>query len=149
MTRPQLVALCRLLELQSIGTNNFLRFQLIMKLRAIRADDKVRRFYLHLKYGFMPVQIYFRAMLLRHTWILQLIAEEGVESMNVNEVQAACRVRGMRSLGVTEERLREQLSQVTETVNKIWRLIFNSTILDWNFIVLPYRDLNTKRSINI
>nr|XP_046268879.1 mitochondrial proton/calcium exchanger protein isoform X6 [Scatophagus argus] len=83
LTRPQLVALCRLLELQSIGTNNFLRFQLIMKLRSIRADDK-------------------------------LIAEEGVESLNVNEVQAACRVRGMRSLGVTEERLREQLGQWLE-----------------------------------
>ncbi|KAM6969137.1 mitochondrial proton/calcium exchanger protein isoform 6-T6 [Tautogolabrus adspersus] len=83
LTRPQLVALCRLLELQSIGTNNFLRFQLIMKLRAIRADDK-------------------------------LIAEEGVETLNVNEVQAACRVRGMRSLGVTEDRLREQLSQWLE-----------------------------------
>uniref|UniRef100_A0A3B5AB56 Mitochondrial proton/calcium exchanger protein n=1 Tax=Stegastes partitus TaxID=144197 RepID=A0A3B5AB56_9TELE len=83
LTRPQLVALCRLLELQSIGTNNFLRFQLIMKLRAIRADDK-------------------------------LIAEEGVESLNVNEVQAACRVRGMRSLGVTEDRLREQLVQWLE-----------------------------------
>ncbi|XP_049451427.1 mitochondrial proton/calcium exchanger protein isoform X4 [Epinephelus fuscoguttatus] len=83
LTRPQLVALCRLLELQSIGTNNFLRFQLIMKLRAIRADDK-------------------------------LIAEEGVESLNVNEVQAACRVRGMRSLGVTEDRLREQLAQWLE-----------------------------------
>uniref|UniRef100_UPI0037E80659 mitochondrial proton/calcium exchanger protein isoform X2 n=1 Tax=Semicossyphus pulcher TaxID=241346 RepID=UPI0037E80659 len=83
LDRPQLVALCRLLELQSIGTNNFLRFQLIMKLRAIRADDK-------------------------------LISEEGVASLNVNEVQAACRVRGMRSLGVTEERLREQLSQWLE-----------------------------------
>uniref|UniRef100_A0A8D3A1F5 Mitochondrial proton/calcium exchanger protein n=1 Tax=Scophthalmus maximus TaxID=52904 RepID=A0A8D3A1F5_SCOMX len=83
LTRPQLVALCRLLELQSIGTNNFLRFQLIMKLRAIRADDK-------------------------------MIAEEGMETLNVNEVQAACRVRGMRSLGVTEERLREQLSQWLE-----------------------------------
>lgn len=46
------------------------------------------------------------------TVFFQLIAEEGVESLNVNEVQAACRVRGMRSLGVTEERLREQLSQV-------------------------------------
>ncbi|XP_031436762.1 mitochondrial proton/calcium exchanger protein isoform X2 [Clupea harengus] len=83
LMRPQLVALCRLLELQSIGTNNFLRFQLIMKLRAIRADDK-------------------------------LIAEEGVASLNVNEVQAACRVRGMRSLGVTEDRLREQLQQWLE-----------------------------------
>ncbi|XP_068436875.1 mitochondrial proton/calcium exchanger protein isoform X1 [Clinocottus analis] len=83
LTRPQLVALCRLLEQQSIGTNNFLRFQLIMKLRTIRADDK-------------------------------LIAEEGVESLNVNEVQAACRARGMRSLGVTEDRLREQLIQWLE-----------------------------------
>lgn len=46
---------------------------------------------------------------------VQLIAEEGVESLNVNEVQAACRVRGMRSLGVTEDRLREQLSQVSTT----------------------------------
>lgn len=83
LTRPQLVALCKLLELQSIGTNNFLRFQLIMKLRAIRADDK-------------------------------LIADEGVDSLNANELQAACRVRGMRALGVTEERLREQLKQWLE-----------------------------------
>ncbi|XP_072112699.1 mitochondrial proton/calcium exchanger protein isoform X5 [Mobula birostris] len=80
LTRPQLVALCKLLELQSMGTNNFLRFQLIMKLRAIRADD-------------------------------QLIAEEGVNTLNVNELQAACRTRGMRALGVTEERLRNQLKQ--------------------------------------
>ncbi|XP_066534888.1 mitochondrial proton/calcium exchanger protein isoform X2 [Hoplias malabaricus] len=83
LTRPQLVALCRLLELQSIGTNNFLRFQLIMKLRAIRADDK-------------------------------LIAEEGLDSLNVNELQAACRVRGMRALGVTEDRLKDQLKQWLE-----------------------------------
>ncbi|KAF5894832.1 mitochondrial proton/calcium exchanger protein isoform X2, partial [Clarias magur] len=83
LTRPQLVALCKLLELQPIGTNNFLRFQLIMKLRAIRADDK-------------------------------LIAEEGVESLNANELQAACRVRGMRALGVTEDRLRAQLKQWLE-----------------------------------
>lgn len=36
-----------------------------------------------------------------------------MDSLNVNEVQSACRVRGMRALGVTEERLREQLKQVT------------------------------------
>jgi LETM1 and EF-hand domain-containing protein 1 len=41
LTRPQLVALCKLLELQSIGTNSFLRFQLTMRLRSIKADDKV------------------------------------------------------------------------------------------------------------
>ncbi|XP_056410913.1 mitochondrial proton/calcium exchanger protein isoform X2 [Hyla sarda] len=83
LTRPQLVALCKLLEQQSIGTNNFLRFQLTMKLRSIKADDK-------------------------------LIAEEGVDSLNVKELQAACRARGMRALGVTEERLREQLKQWLE-----------------------------------
>ncbi|NXG61644.1 LETM1 protein, partial [Hemiprocne comata] len=80
LTRPQLVALCKLLELQSIGTNNFLRFQLTMRLRSIKADDK-------------------------------MIAEEGVDSLTVKELQAACRARGMRALGVTEERLKEQLKQ--------------------------------------
>ncbi|KFZ51970.1 hypothetical protein N338_03596, partial [Podiceps cristatus] len=80
LTRPQLVALCKLLELQSIGTNNFLRFQLTMRLRSIKADDK-------------------------------LIAEEGVDSLTVKELQAACRARGMRALGVTEQRLKEQLKQ--------------------------------------
>ncbi|XP_032042263.1 mitochondrial proton/calcium exchanger protein [Anas acuta] len=80
LTRPQLVALCKLLELQSIGTNNFLRFQLTMRLRSIKADDK-------------------------------LIAEEGVDTLTVKELQAACRARGMRALGVTEERLKEQLKQ--------------------------------------
>ncbi|XP_031294757.2 mitochondrial proton/calcium exchanger protein isoform X3 [Camelus dromedarius] len=83
LTRPQLVALCKLLELQSIGTNNFLRFQLTMRLRSIKADDK-------------------------------LIAEEGVDSLNVKELQAACRARGMRALGVTEDRLQEQLKQWLE-----------------------------------
>ncbi|KAM9378297.1 mitochondrial proton/calcium exchanger protein [Phaethornis superciliosus] len=80
LTRPQLVALCKLLELQSIGTNNFLRFQLTMRLRSIKADDK-------------------------------MISEEGVDSLTVKELQAACRARGMRALGVTEERLKEQLKQ--------------------------------------
>ena len=41
LSRPQLTALCRLLEMQPFGTNNFLRFQLKMKLRALVADDKV------------------------------------------------------------------------------------------------------------
>ncbi|XP_027555666.1 mitochondrial proton/calcium exchanger protein [Neopelma chrysocephalum] len=80
LTRPQLVALCKLLELQSIGTNNFLRFQLTMRLRSIKADDK-------------------------------MISEEGVDTLTVKELQAACRARGMRALGVTEQRLKEQLKQ--------------------------------------
>uniref|UniRef100_A0A8C4N7V2 Leucine zipper-EF-hand containing transmembrane protein 1 n=1 Tax=Eptatretus burgeri TaxID=7764 RepID=A0A8C4N7V2_EPTBU len=83
LTRPQLVALCRLLELQPLGTNHFLRFQLRMRLRSIEADDG-------------------------------LIAEEGMENLSAAELQAACRARGMRSLGVTHERLFAQLKQWLE-----------------------------------
>lgn len=46
-------------------------------------------------------------------FLFQLIAEEGVDSLTVKELQAACRARGMRALGVTEDRLREQLKQVS------------------------------------
>lgn len=35
-----------------------------------------------------------------------------MDSLNVKELQAACRARGMRALGVTEDRLRGQLKQV-------------------------------------
>ncbi|XP_015238103.1 LETM1 domain-containing protein LETM2, mitochondrial [Cyprinodon tularosa] len=80
LERPQLVALCKLLELQPIGTNNLLRFQLMMKLRNIKSDD-------------------------------EMIAAEGVAAMSVSELQAACRSRGMRSLGLTTEQLRQQLQQ--------------------------------------
>uniref|UniRef100_A0A3B4CMX5 Letm1 RBD domain-containing protein n=1 Tax=Pygocentrus nattereri TaxID=42514 RepID=A0A3B4CMX5_PYGNA len=80
LERPQLVALCKLLELQPIGTNNLLRFQLMMQLRTIKTDD-------------------------------EMIAKEGVAAMTVAELQAACRSRGMRSLGLTTDQLRQQLQQ--------------------------------------
>ncbi|XP_068594415.1 LETM1 domain-containing protein LETM2, mitochondrial isoform X2 [Brachionichthys hirsutus] len=80
LERPQLVALCKLLELQPIGTNNLLRFQLMMQLRTIKSDD-------------------------------EMIAAEGVAAMSVSELQAACRSRGMRSLGLTTEQLHQQLQQ--------------------------------------
>lgn len=35
------MALCRLLELKALGTSNFLRFQLRMKLRSLKADDRM------------------------------------------------------------------------------------------------------------
>ncbi|XP_055676275.1 LETM1 domain-containing protein LETM2, mitochondrial isoform X1 [Falco peregrinus] len=80
LERPQLVALCKLLELQPIGTNNLLRFQLLLRLRTIKADD-------------------------------EMIAKEGVNGLSVSELQSACRARGMRSLGLSEEQLKEQLTQ--------------------------------------
>jgi LETM1 and EF-hand domain-containing protein 1 len=43
----------------------------------------------------------------------QLIHWEGVESMSVAELQSASQARGMRALGLSEERLKYQLQQVS------------------------------------
>lgn len=83
MTRQQLVACCKLLELQPLGTNVFLRFQLRMRLKTLKSDD-------------------------------EMIQKEGLHSLTVSELQAACRARGMRALGVPIERLQAQLSQWLE-----------------------------------
>ncbi|KFP59676.1 hypothetical protein N322_00255, partial [Cariama cristata] len=89
LERPQLVALCKLLELQPIGTNNLLRFQLLLRLRTIKADD-------------------------------EMIAKEGVSGLSVSELQSACRARGMRSLGLSEEQLKEQLRQASTLWSRLW-----------------------------
>ena len=80
LSRPQLIALCRVLEISPIGNNILLRFQLRMRLRSLAADDK-------------------------------LIQKEGIDSLSIGELQAACRSRGMRALGVSEIRLKSQLLQ--------------------------------------
>ena len=36
---------------------------------------------------------------------------EGLDSLNVSELQMACKARGMRAVGVPEDRLRRQLEQ--------------------------------------
>lgn len=41
----------------------------------------------------------------------QLIQAEGVDSLSVPELQSACRERGMRALGISEEGLRARLQQ--------------------------------------
>ena len=71
----------RLLLLQPIGSSNFLRFQLRMKLRQLKADDK-------------------------------LIDKEGIDSLDVKELQSASQARGMRALGMPIDRLKSQLQQV-------------------------------------
>ncbi|XP_018495108.1 mitochondrial proton/calcium exchanger protein [Galendromus occidentalis] len=78
--RQQLVALCRLLDIQTLGTTQLLRFQLRMRLKNLKNDDAV-------------------------------IKKEGLDSLTVSELQAACRARGMRALGIPEEKLRYQLNQ--------------------------------------
>lgn len=80
LSRPQLMALCRVLEIPAYGTIPMLRFQLRMRLRNLAADDK-------------------------------MIESEGAAGLNFQELQTACKARGMRAVGVTEERLRRQLDQ--------------------------------------
>uniref|UniRef100_G1NWA1 Leucine zipper and EF-hand containing transmembrane protein 2 n=1 Tax=Myotis lucifugus TaxID=59463 RepID=G1NWA1_MYOLU len=41
----------------------------------------------------------------------EVIAQEGVSALSVPELQSACRARGMRSLGLTEEQLVQQLTE--------------------------------------
>uniref|UniRef100_A0A1I7V9B4 CBR-LETM-1 protein n=1 Tax=Loa loa TaxID=7209 RepID=A0A1I7V9B4_LOALO len=77
-------ALCRLLNIQPFGSLEIIRFQLSLKLRALRADDQ------------------------------EIALEGGVDMLTVPELQQACRARGMRSLGMNEERLKEQLKQWLE-----------------------------------
>lgn len=80
LNRQQLLALCRVLEANCIGTMNFLRFQLRLKLRNLAADDR-------------------------------MIQKEGIDSLNLSELQSACRARGMRAYGISEERLKVQLQE--------------------------------------
>lgn len=87
LSRQQLIALCKLIEARTIGTDNLLRFHLRSKLRALSLDDK-------------------------------MIQREGLAALTVPELQQACRARGMRALGVAEEKLRSQLSQWLELSQK-------------------------------
>jgi LETM1 and EF-hand domain-containing protein 1 len=40
-----------------------------------------------------------------------MIHKEGVDSLTLSELQQACKARGMRAYGLTEKRLRQQLTQ--------------------------------------
>ncbi|KAI6221341.1 LETM1 domain containing protein [Aphelenchoides fujianensis] len=84
MAMSQLRALCRMLGIQPIGTPEILRFQLMLKLRELQADDRL------------------------------ITSEGGVEALSTADLQQACRARGMRALGVSEDRMREQLKQWLE-----------------------------------
>ncbi|VDO31443.1 unnamed protein product [Haemonchus placei] len=84
LSMSQLRSLCRLMSIQPFGSPEILRFQLHMKLRELKADDK------------------------------QITAEGGVDALNTIDLQQACRARGMRAAGLSEERLRDQLKQWLE-----------------------------------
>ena len=117
------MALCKLLLLQPIGSSNFLRFQLRMKLRQLEADDKVGvslpvYWYVCLFIGTSIVNLHTRLHTHFHTHThagahTQLIQKEGIDSLTVPELQTASQARGMRALGMPADRLKSQLSQVS------------------------------------
>jgi LETM1 and EF-hand domain-containing protein 1 len=41
----------------------------------------------------------------------RVIQKEGIDSLNLSELQSACRARGMRAYGISEERLKAQLQE--------------------------------------
>ncbi|KAI8638311.1 LETM1-like protein-domain-containing protein [Parasitella parasitica] len=83
LSRPQLVSMCRYMNINAFGTDNFLRFQIRNRMRQIKADDKV-------------------------------IQTEGIESLTIQELQNACASRGIRSVGTSPGRLRDELAQWLE-----------------------------------
>ncbi|KAK5970852.1 hypothetical protein GCK32_005244, partial [Trichostrongylus colubriformis] len=84
LSMSQLRSLCRLMGIQPLGTPEILRFQLHMKLRELKADDK------------------------------QITVEGGVDALSTIDLQHACRARGMRAVGMSEERLRDQVIALME-----------------------------------
>jgi len=78
LSRPQLVAICRYMNLNTIGPDTFLRYQIRHRMRQIKRDDRA-------------------------------ISFEGVDSLSVPELQNAAASRGLRTLGVSPSRLRDDL----------------------------------------
>ncbi|KAI0400168.1 mitochondrial distribution and morphology protein 38 [Xylaria palmicola] len=83
LSRPQLVSMCRYLNLNTFGTDTMLRYQVRHRMRQIKRDDRA-------------------------------ISFEGVESLNVLELQTACASRGIKTHTVSPSRLREDLQSWLE-----------------------------------
>jgi LETM1 and EF-hand domain-containing protein 1 len=78
LSRPQLVGICRYMNLNAVGPDTLLRYQIRHRMRQIKRDDRA-------------------------------IAYEGVDSLSVPELQTASASRGLRTLGVSPSRLRDDL----------------------------------------
>ncbi|RKP03360.1 hypothetical protein CXG81DRAFT_6159, partial [Caulochytrium protostelioides] len=80
LSRPQLVSMCRYLNINAFGTDTFLRYHINRHLKKLQRDDRA-------------------------------IVVEGVEALNLAELQAACMSRGVPTAGVSPARLRSDLNQ--------------------------------------
>ncbi|KAI0198304.1 mitochondrial distribution and morphology protein 38 [Astrocystis sublimbata] len=83
LSRPQLVSMCRYLNLNNFGTDTMLRYQIRHRMRQIKRDDRA-------------------------------ISFEGVDSLNVLELQTACASRGIKTHTVSPSRLRDDLQSWLE-----------------------------------
>ncbi|KAG9046188.1 hypothetical protein FS837_004900 [Tulasnella sp. UAMH 9824] len=103
LSRPQLVSVCRYMNVNAFGTDNYLRSQIRGRLERIRKDDSV-------------------------------IFEEGVSSLSTKELQQAAQSRGIRTVGTSPSRLREELETWIDLhyTNKISGvLLILSRAFDW------------------
>lgn len=80
LSRPQLVSICRYMNINAFGTDNFLRFQIRNRMNQLKQDD-------------------------------QAIQQEGIDHLTIVELNAACAARGIRTLGNTAQRQRQELAQ--------------------------------------
>lgn len=83
LNRQQLIAVCQILDVSTLGNI---------------PPNHILRFQLRMKIRNLEADD-------------KVIITEGVESLNIEELQQACRDRGMRAIGLTEQRLRNQLEQ--------------------------------------
>ncbi len=86
------------MNINAFGTDNYLKYQIRNRLEYIKKDDKVSFD------GCLPL---ISGLILDHH---KLIATECVESLSTAELQHACQSRGVRTLGVSPTRLREELN---------------------------------------
>jgi LETM1 and EF-hand domain-containing protein 1 len=82
-----------------MGTTALMRFRLRMKLEEIHADDLVRYCW----------TCHPQALPLHFLLELQEIEKEGMDMLSIPELQAACRERGMRAIGISKDGLRQRL----------------------------------------
>jgi LETM1 and EF-hand domain-containing protein 1, mitochondrial len=80
LSRAQIIAMCRYMNLNTFGTDALLRYNLRHHLLQIKRDDKA-------------------------------IAYEGMNSLSVPELQYATAARGIRTVGMSPARLRDDLQQ--------------------------------------
>ncbi|CAO1622115.1 unnamed protein product [Sympodiomycopsis kandeliae] len=115
LTRPQLVSMCRYMQINAFGTDNYLRYQIRHKLNRIKRDDIV-------------------------------IQHEGSEHMSLHELQSACANRGIQTLNLAEDRLREELRQWIE-LHITQRISGTLLILSKAFNYMPTGDENVSTQL--